>query len=601
MDPMMAAIRPTRSRGHDATRWVFTPLALSLLAHLVIVHLVGSIRIFDVEEFSSSISRWFHVVDIPEPLPVPPTVAVPGADEERGIPVPMKPDHIPLFEPKQRAPGPSFPDEKPLAVPAHVPTPFRPPDTEHSIIHRRGPAKVEQTNAAIGEIAPVHTVPVADVAPAGAGGRGVLRGSPGAPSPPPLQLELREAVAPRPATDAAPLAPPTVNPSATAVAPGAIAPQGIAIPIEDSLARRGAATAPVIIFPTTPTEPDEWPAQPFGDEVKITMDLFARPGEDAQYFRLQIAVAKPGKLLVIPKDVVFICDVSLSIERAEIVAARDALGTYLRTLRPNDRFNVILFSEEPRKLFPDFADPTPERIQAAVAFVDRLPGQTRTDVYRVLDAVVRDVAAQAVRNRPTNIFFLSDGRSTLGIRDARRIVNDISAYARPTFAILPFDAGSGGNRYLLDLLAYRSRGQAAFADTVEGAEKALESLFRTFDKPVLMQLKLTYTNLDVQETYPAFLPNLYEDQPIVLYGRCKPGQNVAINLEGRTPYSRRALVFSHTPGRPDPARDDIAREWARRKIHHIVSDIARIGESPDLKAEIERIGREYNVRTPYAR
>jgi len=116
-----------------------------------------------------------------------------------------------------------------------------------------------------------------------------------------------------------------------------------------------------------------------------------------------------------------------------------------------------------------------------------------------------------------------------------------------------------------------------------------------------MQLQLTYTNVAVDETYPTFLPNLYADRPIVLYGRCKAGENVTIQLEGKNPYARRALKFSSAPGAPDPARDDIAREWARQKIHHLVSDLARTGENADLRAEIERIGREYSVRTPYDR
>jgi hypothetical protein len=584
------------------SRWVLTPLALSLLAHILIVHVVGNIRIFDVEEFSTSISRWFHVVDLPEPQPVPAREMVPGEEAKGGTPVPVKPDTIPLF-PKDLTSGPSFPTEKELAVPPLIPTPFRPPDTEHLVVHRPGKPKVDQTSAEIGERAPVQTVPLADVAPSGAGGRSVFRGSPGLPGPPKAQLELREVSAPRPVTEtiAAQLEPPIINPSATSVPAGAIAPRGIVIPLEDSLARKEIGTSPVIIFPEPTKEPEELPVYPLGGEVKVKMDLYARPGEERQFFRIEIAVAKPDKLLVIPKDVVFICDVSLSMQRAEIVAARDALRRYLRTLRPTDRFNVILFSEEPRKLFPDFVDPTPERVEAAAAFIDRIPGQTRTDVYRVLNAVVRDVAEQAVRNRPTNVFFISDGRSTLGIRDARRIVNEISGYAKPTFAILPFDAGTGGNRYLLDLLAYRSRGQATFSDDAESADKPLGELFTRYDKPVLMQLRLTYSNLAVEETYPGALPNLYADQPIVLYGRCKPGQNVAIQLEGKIPYAGRTLQFSHTPGAPDPKRDDIAREWARQKIHNLVSDLARLGESSELRAEIERVGRDYGVRTPYDR
>jgi hypothetical protein len=183
----------------------------------------------------------------------------------------------------------------------------------------------------------------------------------------------------------------------------------------------------------------------------------------------------------------------------------------------------------------------------------------------------------------------------------RRIVNDIGAFSRPNFAIFSFDAGGGGDRYLLDLLSYRSRGIATYVDDVRKAADAQVSLFRQFDHPLLMQLQPTYTNLKVEETYPTFLPNLYGSHPVVIYGRCTRGQDVTIRLQGKNPYSKRALVYSHSPGEPDPARADIAREWARRKIHHLAAEMARFGETPTRKAEMERLGRKYALPTPYKR
>ncbi|MFW6162985.1 MAG: hypothetical protein ACODAJ_09465, partial [Planctomycetota bacterium] len=92
---------------------------------------------------------------------------------------------------------------------------------------------------------------------------------------------------------------------------------------------------------------------------------------------------------------------------------------------------------------------------------------------------------------------------------------------------------------------------------------------------------------------------LYADKPIVIYGRCTPGEDVTIRLQGKNPYAQRQLAYTHTPGAPDRTKRFIAREWARRKIHHIVSDMARLGETAALKAEIERLGRRFHVRTPY--
>lgn len=593
----------TRRHRDEVSRWVLTSLMLSLLVHLLLVHYLGAMRLFDVESFASSVSRWFHVVEMP-PAP-PPEIAAYARNlpPQAERPAPPPPVEVPLLKPEQRIPHAELGPEGGPAPAPRSPAAVRLPEAPVPVVHARGGADIDQTLAQMGEVAPQRTRLAPAVAPRGAGVRKVLRGTSGRLVARRARIALAELGAPRPATEsvAGPLAPPKVEPTPVEVPLSGPPAQGIAIPLEPALAVQEAETPPVLIFPAIVEEGEGGrPVVPLGDEVGVKMETYGHPGDPMLYFKLEIAVAKPEKLPVIPKDVVFICDVSLSMRRREIDVARQAVGAYLGRLRATDRFNVVVFSEQAKKLFPDFVEPTPERVAAAARFIRRIPGQVKTDVYRVLQSVVRDVAAHSVRNRPTTIFFVSDGRSTAGIRDARRIVNYISAYARPNFAILPFDSGRPGNLYLLDLLAYRTRGELTHTDDIEEGGQALRRLFNSHENPVLMNLRLTYTNLDVAETYPTFLPNLYAGKPIVIYGRCKPGQNVTVQLEGKNPYAKRALRFSGKLANPDPTQGEIARQWARRKIHHLVADMARVGEKPELKDQIKRLGRQYGVPTPYS-
>jgi len=602
----MAAVRIPRRR-HDVSSWVLTSLAISLFVHVVLMYYVGGVRILDVESFRSSVTRWFRIdEDLLTTAPPDITSSTTDAPPPSVDPSTAEPDVETLSAPEALRGEFELGPHDDLTPPTIGPSDTRPPDTEQVVLHHRGPGvDVGQAEAYLGREAPVGTPVAKGVGTSDKGTRQLTSGTPGLPKPPPVSLDLAAVSPTRPAAEAhvGTLAPPPVSPEASPVELGGKPTPGIIIPLEDDVAGRPPEIPKVIISkaPSYQQEPEvEAPVIPFqADEVTVKFDMYAEPGDTHAYFRLEIAVARRDQLPVIPKDVIFLCDVSLSMRSREIRMTREAVVAYLKALRRTDRFNVVVFSEEPRKLFPDFVEPTADRLQAAEGFIDRIPGQTKTDVYRVLRAVVRDVAQQAIRNRPTNIFFVSDGRSTSGIRDARRIVNEIGAYARPNFAIFPFDAGRGGNRYLLDLLAYRSRGEPVFCDDAARAAQQQADLFRSYDNPVLMRLRLDYTNLDVAETYPSFLPNLYADQPIVIYGRCKPGEDVTIRLQGKNPYARRQLSYSHTPGAPDPAKRAIAREWARRKIHHIVSDMARLGETDALKAEAERLGEQFNVRTPY--
>ncbi|MFC1806652.1 VWA domain-containing protein, partial [Planctomycetota bacterium] len=526
----MAIARARRRVRDDSNGWILTSLAISLVVHVLLMHYLGGVRILDVESFRSSVSRWFS---IDEKLldSAAPDISSTTTD----VPPPVDPSDVinesePIAGPDARIDKGQFTVDQGIDAPTFRPSAVRPPDTNPAIIHHQGPrVDVSQTDAYLGQEAPVGTAASQGPGPSGRGTRMVLGAPPAPPKPPPVSLGLAEVRAVRPAADThvGALAAPAVSPHATRIELSGEPSPGIVIPIEDDAASRAPDIPKVIISEaptwTDPAEPDKIVIPLDPDEVHVKFTMYAEPGDTHAYFRLEIAVAKRDQLPVIPKDVMFICDVSLSMRSRELRAAREAVAAYLRTLRRTDRFNVVVFSERPRKLFPDFVEPSPDRVQAAATFVDRIPGEVKTDVYRVLKAVVRDVAQQSIRNRPTNIFFVSDGRSTSGIRDARRIVNEIGAYSRPNFAIFPFDAGRGGNRYLLDLLAYRSRGIPAFCDDSGRAAQEQAALFRAYENPVLMRLRLDYTNLDVAETYPAFLPNLYADKPILIYGRCKPG------------------------------------------------------------------------------
>ena len=56
-----------RYRGRDATSWNLTSVALSYLVHMRLMRYLGGLRLLDVEQFRSSVSRLFNVVEIPKP------------------------------------------------------------------------------------------------------------------------------------------------------------------------------------------------------------------------------------------------------------------------------------------------------------------------------------------------------------------------------------------------------------------------------------------------------------------------------------------------------------------------------------------------------
>lgn len=358
---------------------------------------------------------------------------------------------------------------------------------------------------------------------------------------------------------------------------------------------------PRVKLPADSLEP--LPTMPKGPSISPYVDVkfatYKEPGDPQRYFRLEIRLkdnADPkDRLEVIAKDVLFVYDVSLSIKGDELAETRKAVETYLKALNKGDRFNAVRFSEGIYKLFPDFVSPTPDTITKTVAFCDRIPNETMTDVYSAIRTIVATIPRG---DRPCNIFLVSDGASTMGIRSLQKIVNDFAAELRPEFSVFVFDAGKGGNTYLLDLLAYKSRGSFSHTDNRIGSAAELVRQFQTFNNPIFVKVIAKYAGLKVDEVYPEAMPNLYREHPIVIHGRCFPEDQIAIYLWGVAAGGIRTFEYHTELSKAESGDASIAREWARGKIHYLASQIARYGRRPEWLQQISRLSEKYGVTIP---
>lgn len=365
-------------------------------------------------------------------------------------------------------------------------------------------------------------------------------------------------------------------------------------------------------IPTRPDKPDEVTppkldfTEPQLDPIRIAKSLepfvqtefrvYREPGSDKSFFKLAIRAKEGAELPVIRKNVLFVVDISLSVDQDELDEVRKAARTYLTQLHPEDKLNVIRFSEEARGAFGDFVPPTPQNIEQALEFIKKVPGQIKTDVYRVLHSIILKIYS---RYSPCHVFLVTDGKSTQGIRDTQRIVRDIAPVTRSNISIFTIDIGKGGNRYLLDLVAYRSRGELLKIDDLSTAETALVKFATRRDIPILMNLSVNYANLQADEVYPQILPNLYRGQEVEIFGRCEPGRKCAIQIYGQAAGGKwKRFLYPFSVSDISDGKPEIAREWARGKIHYLVARIAREGKEQETIDEILRLGEKYDLPIP---
>jgi len=320
------------------------------------------------------------------------------------------------------------------------------------------------------------------------------------------------------------------------------------------------------------------------------------PGGDC-IFRLMITGHESRNLKPLAKDVVFAIDISRTMPDDKITEARTAVQTYLPTIAGADRFNVVLLGEQLYPVFDDFVPATPENIDKALKLIDQRPSESGTDICRALATFCASLAPAGASPRPCNLFLVSNAAGNSGAAHDKCVATDLAAALRPNVSVFAFDSGAGSNRHLLDLIAQAGQGQSAYAPNTPGSAAVLVKLAAQHDKPLLASLTASYASLDANEIFPRNLPCLYVEQPLVIYGRAKPGEAFAVQVTGIGDGGMYSWFKHVTIPQPDPRNKHIEQGWARGKIDFLAMQFAR-DRDKKIAEQIRQLAARYAVPVP---
>lgn len=336
-------------------------------------------------------------------------------------------------------------------------------------------------------------------------------------------------------------------------------------------------------------------------DVGLSLFTYREPGKDG-YFLLLLSPDEQAQRRAYPaKDVVFVLDVSGSMEdEGKMDKARRALTYGIRGLNPGDRFNVIAFSGETRLMEsrPIAADEAGRR--RGVDFVAGLEARGGTNIN---DALV-EAMAQFPREstRPRMLVFLTDGLPTVGTTDVERIVENVTRARVPGLRLFTFGVGYDVNTRLLDRVAAENGGTADYVAPQEDLEVRVSSFFDKVNHPVLTNLALDMGAVRTDLVYPRALPDLFKGTQVALVGRYRNEEdlrNVTLRLTGNA-----SPTHTYTyPGLRFPLRDEsddfLPRLWATRRVGWLMEQIRSHGENRELVDEVTELGTRYGIVTPY--
>ena len=302
------------------------------------------------------------------------------------------------------------------------------------------------------------------------------------------------------------------------------------------------------------------------------------------------------------KTIVFLFDTSLSMQWEKLERSYQALETLLRTLRPSDSFNLLLFNQQTQLFQPTPVPADNASIQRALDFVRASRLRGGTDVQHVLDEGLKQCAGGG--NGGRYLVLLSDGGATRGPIQNGKIAawyetawKKLPAAQRPKTYI--FGVGDDANLPLLRLLS-REDGVLEQVLSTEPMEFKLNSFLSKIGRSPVGQLRLDVpSDAGIDAVYP-LQDSAFSGSLAAWVGRYqKPKQDAGFEVHGVREGTPLEIAAKASLPRESLEHPQLPRLWARARIDALLEKIQREGEDQATIDEIIRLARQYKFVTPY--
>ncbi|MCT7972322.1 VIT domain-containing protein [Laspinema olomoucense] len=328
-----------------------------------------------------------------------------------------------------------------------------------------------------------------------------------------------------------------------------------------------------------------------GDRTKATVLTHSddRGGHFAIYL---IPALDYNRNEIVPKDVIFLMDTSGSQSGDPLVKSQELMRRFINGLNPNDTFTIIDFANTATALSPQPLANTPANRKMAIDYINQLDANGGTELLNGIQTVLNYPAAENGRLR--SIVLLTDGY----IGNDMEIIAEVQQKLQPGNRLYSFGVGSSVNRFVLDRLAEVGRGTSQVIRQDEPTEEVAERFFRQINNPVLTNIEVTWEGGgEPAEVYPGLPPDLFAEQPLVLFGRKGDRARGQLRVKGITANGDRYEELFRMAFEED-GNPAIAQLWARHRIKDLMTQMYA-GETTSGVTAVTNTALAYRLLSAY--
>ncbi|MGE5252337.1 MAG: AgmX/PglI C-terminal domain-containing protein, partial [Planctomycetaceae bacterium] len=326
-----------------------------------------------------------------------------------------------------------------------------------------------------------------------------------------------------------------------------------------------------------------------GDRVQSGLLLYE--GEKENFFLLMMQPPRRVSQKEVPgREYIFVVDVSGSMHGFPLEISKKLLKNLIGSLRPSDRFNVLLFSGGSSVMAEESLPATPENMSRALSLIDRQKGGGGTELLRALN---RALKLPKPENYSRTLVIATDGYV--------RVEEEVFDLMRENLGeanMFAFGIGTAVNRHLIEGMARVGMGEPFIITKPEEAPAQAERFCQMIQSPVLTRVKVNFQGFSAYDVEPPAVPDVLADRPVIVFGKWRGPRHGKITLSGISGNGSYREVLDVRTIKPIRSNSALRYLWARHRIA-LLSDYNKLRPNDQRIREVTDLGLAYNLLTAY--
>ncbi len=273
-------------------------------------------------------------------------------------------------------------------------------------------------------------------------------------------------------------------------------------------------------------------------EFRHELEVIASPDGESYYFAVKLIPYYPEDLRKLHQNVFFVLDPSRSISEERFDAFKKGILRSIPYLSQDATFNIIVLNRHFDILNHHCLSNDKQSLELAKIFLENIGyGFTISpqDFSKVIPFIENKFKVSS--SDINTIIILSDGTAYKQYHVNKDKIADICLQNKNLFQI--YTVASSQENYLgaLDMIAFHNHGELIYSKTNAALPRQLAILIKNLRTPLANNLHVSTirNESDTVEFFPpsGYMPALFADQPLVIYGKTDRLQNIDLMVQGK--------------------------------------------------------------------